>query len=74
MAGMPVDDFSIRWTGQVQPLYSGVYTFYTTSDDGSRLYVNNQLVVNAWVRALYLSIFRFSIFFDFRNLILIFNF
>jgi glucose/arabinose dehydrogenase/regulation of enolase protein 1 (concanavalin A-like superfamily) len=40
--------FSVRWTGQVQPLYSQTYTFYTTSDDGVRLWVNGQLIVDNW--------------------------
>jgi PA14 domain/Immunoglobulin domain/Immunoglobulin I-set domain len=43
-----VDRFTVRWTGQVQPLYSQDYTFYTRSDDGARLWVNGQLVVNRW--------------------------
>lgn len=43
-----VDTFSARWTGQVQPLYSQTYTFYTVSDDGVRLWVNNQLIINNW--------------------------
>jgi len=43
------DTFSIRWTGQVQPLYSGTYTFYTTTDDGVRLWVNNVQLINKWV-------------------------
>ena len=43
------DKFTARWTGQVQPLYSQPYIFYTKSDDGSRLWVNGQLVVNRWV-------------------------
>ncbi len=42
------DYVTIRWHGQVQPLYSQTYTFYTTSDDGSRLWLNNQLVVDNW--------------------------
>ena len=42
------DTFSARWTGQVQPLYSQTYTFYTTSDDGARLWVNGQLVIDSW--------------------------
>ncbi len=42
------DLFSIRWTGKVQPLYSQTYTFYVTSDDGSRLWVNGQLLINKW--------------------------
>jgi len=43
------DLFQVRWHGQVQPLYSDLYTFSTTTDDGARLWVNNQLLVNRWV-------------------------
>ncbi len=43
------DSYSIRWTGFVQPEYSQTYTFYVTSDDGARLWVNNQLIINNWV-------------------------
>jgi chitodextrinase len=43
------DTFSVRWTGYVQPNYSETYTFYTSSDDGVRLWVNNQLLVDKWV-------------------------
>lgn len=46
--GIGADNFSVRWTGQVQPLYSQTYTFYTTSDDGVRLWVNDQLLINNW--------------------------
>jgi hypothetical protein len=42
------DTFSVRWTGQVQPLYSQTYTFYTVTDDGVRLWVNGQQLVNDW--------------------------
>jgi len=42
------DTFSVRWTGQVQPKYSETYTFYTISDDGVRLWVNGQLLINDW--------------------------
>jgi glucose/arabinose dehydrogenase len=40
------DTFSAVWTGKVQPLYNENYTFYTTTDDGVRLFVNGQLIVN----------------------------
>jgi alpha-L-fucosidase len=43
-----VDTFSARWTGQVQAKYTETYTFYTNSDDGIRLWVNNQQLVNNW--------------------------
>jgi hypothetical protein len=42
------DTFSVRWTGQVQPLTSGTYTFFTQSDDGIRLWVNGQRIINNW--------------------------
>jgi len=47
-AGIPVDHFSGRWTGQVNPRYSETYTFCVTSNDGTRLWVNNTLVVDFW--------------------------
>jgi type II secretory pathway pseudopilin PulG len=45
-----IDDntFSIRWTGQVCPAITGEYTFYVTSDDGVRLWVNGMLVIDNW--------------------------
>jgi hypothetical protein len=43
-----VDTFSARWIGQVEAPFTGTYTFYTVSDDGVRLWVNNQLLVNNW--------------------------
>src|SRR5664279_1401369 len=46
--GVPSDQFSVRWTGQVEALYSEVYTFYTLSDDGVRLWVNGQQLINNW--------------------------
>jgi glucose/arabinose dehydrogenase len=42
------DTFSIRWRGRIEPLYSETYTFRTTSDDGVRLWVNNQLIIDQW--------------------------
>ncbi len=42
------DTFSVRWTGQVQPLFSETYTFKTNSDDGVRLWVNSQLIIDNW--------------------------
>lgn len=43
-----VDTYSIRWTGEVQPRYSETYTFYTSTDDGVRLWVNNVLLIDEW--------------------------
>lgn len=46
---VPSDDFSVRWIGEVQPLYSETYTFETRTDDGVRLWVNDQQIVDQWV-------------------------
>ncbi len=40
--------YSARWTGQVQPKFSETFTFLTQSDDGVRLWVNGQQVINNW--------------------------
>jgi|GEM_PF-1806755 len=48
-AGVNADNFSVRWTGQIEPQYSQTYTFYTTTDDGARLWVNGQLIIDKWV-------------------------
>ncbi len=41
--------FSVRWTGLIEPLYSETYTIYTVSDDGIRVWVDDQLVVDSWI-------------------------
>jgi hypothetical protein len=46
--GVQSDHFSVRWTGQVQVPTTGTYTFATTSDNGVRLWVNGQRIINAW--------------------------
>ncbi len=46
----PDDTFSVRWSGKVQPQFSETYTFYTLTDDGVRLWVNNQLLIDKWVQ------------------------
>jgi hypothetical protein len=48
IAGVGIDRFSVRWTGEVTPLYSEGYTFVTVSDDGVRLWVNGQRIINNW--------------------------
>lgn len=48
-SGINNDANSIRWTGKIEPRYSGEYTFYITSDNGRRLWINNQLVIDKWL-------------------------
>jgi hypothetical protein len=46
---MATNNYTVRWTGLVQPIFNELYTFYTTTDDGVRLWVNGQLVIDKWV-------------------------
>ena len=46
--GVYVDNFSVQWLGQVDPLHSETYTFYTISDDGVRLWIDDQLLIENW--------------------------
>jgi hypothetical protein len=47
-ASINPDVFSARWTGKVKADATGIYTFYTSSDDGVRLWINGQLLINNW--------------------------
>ena len=44
--GCPHDRFSARFTGFISIQTEGQYVFYTTSDDGSQLFIGEQMVVN----------------------------
>jgi len=46
---IPTTDYTVRWTGMVQPQFNETYTFSTTTDDGVRLWVNGQLIIDKWV-------------------------
>jgi len=48
-AGLPSDNFSVRWTGQVLVRISGAYRFVVNADDGVRLWVNGGLLIDNWV-------------------------
>jgi hypothetical protein len=41
------DTFSARWTANV-PFEAGTYSFNATSDDGVRVWVDGDLIINAW--------------------------
>jgi len=40
------DDFAVRWTGFLRVEKAGSYTFWISSDDGSKVYLDNMVVVN----------------------------
>ncbi len=43
------DNFSVRWVGQLVPSFEGTYTFTATSDDGIRVWIDGQLIIDSWV-------------------------
>lgn len=45
--GVPADNFSVRWT-RTYSVVPGTYRLTVTSDDGSRVFVNNQLLLDNW--------------------------
>jgi hypothetical protein len=47
--GGDAEDFCVRWTGQVKAERSGLHTFFTETDDGVRLWINGQKLVDQWV-------------------------
>jgi|GEM_PF-2166336 len=47
-ASVAVDNFSARWT-KTDAYNAGSYLFTVTADDGVRLYVDNQLVIDKWI-------------------------
>ena len=42
------NNFSVRWTGKLTPVESGTYRLGATADDGVRLYLDGQLLIDAW--------------------------
>ena len=46
-ASVPVDNFSARWARSVE-FSAGTYRFTATADDGVRVWVDGQLVIDAW--------------------------
>ncbi len=47
-SGLSGNNFSVRWTGQIEPTATGTWTFQTRSDDGVRLWIDNQLIIDQW--------------------------
>jgi beta-glucosidase len=47
-AGVAATNWSVKWTGTLHPPATGTYQFSLNSDDGSRLFVNGQQVINNW--------------------------
>lgn len=48
LPGVNADQWSAAYAGTIDPPVTGTYTFSLTSDDGSRLFVNGQQVIDNW--------------------------
>ncbi len=48
VAGVAADNFSVRWTGSIHFGRNEFYTFYVTSDDGVRMWVDGALLIDQW--------------------------
>lgn len=46
--GVNADNFSVRWTRTVRLDWTGNYRFYSNSDDGMRVWVDDLLIVDNW--------------------------
>lgn len=46
-AAIPADNFSARWT-RALPFEAGAYRFRVFADDGVRLWLDNQLIMDSW--------------------------
>ena len=46
-SGIAGDNFSVRWSKYID-VSGGTYRFTTTSDDGTRVYVDNQRIIDDW--------------------------
>jgi alpha-L-fucosidase len=48
--GRPIreDDFQGKWTGYIEPIYTEEYQFSAEADEGIRVWIGEELVVNRW--------------------------
>jgi RHS repeat-associated protein len=49
LGGSKIDDYSVRWSGYLNVPTQGSYQFQTTADDGARLMVDGNPVIDDWV-------------------------
>jgi len=45
---LPLEGFSIRWTGALKPDVSGEYLLGAATDDGVRLWLGGKLLIDSW--------------------------
>ncbi len=42
------DFVSVRWTGRIRASWSLVHTFFVSADEGARLWIEDDLIVDSW--------------------------
>ena len=42
-------DYTVKWTGSVKAQFTEPYTFVTIADDGVRLFIGGQELINEWI-------------------------
>ncbi|HEX3132582.1 MAG TPA: PA14 domain-containing protein, partial [Planctomycetota bacterium] len=45
---VPSDGFCVRWTGTITVPKHGRWTFFATTDDGCRLWIDDKQIIDAW--------------------------
>lgn len=46
--GIGADAWSARWTGEIEAQVTGLHTFFLRSNDGARLWIDGQLLIDDW--------------------------
>ncbi|MCB2155260.1 glycoside hydrolase family 3 C-terminal domain-containing protein [bacterium] len=46
--GLPREKFSVRWTGRIRPTESGNHWFVARADDGVRVWLDGELILDDW--------------------------
>jgi subtilisin family serine protease len=49
---MDPDTFSVRWNGYIVPIFSGEYTISARANDGVRVWIDDQLIIDRWTNYL----------------------
>jgi len=53
MSGLKPDQFSVRWQGRLKAGKTEPYTFHVEADDGVRVWLDHDLIIDAWERGVW---------------------